>query len=204
MQLPIKQRSVLEIGAGIGDLSSFFLDAGCAVTSTEPRDDYIAVFRERYAVAALWPAHRHSIVHTGIEGLDHSGVPRHDVVFCFGVLNELSHAQRALTILARYCSDFLIIESAVHSGEQLLDDVIFEENGWSLPTRVWLQHRLQESFQHVYSPLIQPNFDRYRCDWSASDNQRRQHRVIFVASHTPIDHALLIEGLPERYASDVP
>ena len=37
--LPIAGREVLEVGAGIGDLTSFFLDRGCSVTAIEPRPE---------------------------------------------------------------------------------------------------------------------------------------------------------------------
>ena len=33
LQIPIRGKSVLEIGAGIGDHSSYYLDRGCTVTS---------------------------------------------------------------------------------------------------------------------------------------------------------------------------
>lgn len=35
LHLPLENRSVLEVGAGIGDLTSFFLDRNCEVVITE-------------------------------------------------------------------------------------------------------------------------------------------------------------------------
>jgi 16S rRNA A1518/A1519 N6-dimethyltransferase RsmA/KsgA/DIM1 with predicted DNA glycosylase/AP lyase activity len=48
LMLPIDTKSVLEVGAGVGDLTSFFLDRGCSVTSIEPRPENIEYFRARY------------------------------------------------------------------------------------------------------------------------------------------------------------
>lgn len=40
--------TVLEVGAGIGDHTSFFLDRGCQVVSTEAREDNLDILRTRY------------------------------------------------------------------------------------------------------------------------------------------------------------
>ena len=54
--LPIAGRDVLEVGAGIGDLTSFFLDRGCQVTAIEPRAENRAYFATQYDDLAAWPA----------------------------------------------------------------------------------------------------------------------------------------------------
>jgi 16S rRNA A1518/A1519 N6-dimethyltransferase RsmA/KsgA/DIM1 with predicted DNA glycosylase/AP lyase activity len=56
--LPIAGRDVLEVGAGIGDLTSFFLDHGCSVTAIEPRPANRACFASQYGEAASWPEGR--------------------------------------------------------------------------------------------------------------------------------------------------
>ncbi len=45
--LPIAGASVLEVAAGIGDHTSFFLDRGCSVLSTEARQESLAIGRIR-------------------------------------------------------------------------------------------------------------------------------------------------------------
>jgi len=45
---PLAGRTVLEVGAGIGDHSHFYLDRGCVVTITEARSENLDVLRERY------------------------------------------------------------------------------------------------------------------------------------------------------------
>jgi len=56
--LPIAGRDVLEVGAGIGDLTSFFLDRGCSVTAIEPRPENRACFATQYGDAESWPRER--------------------------------------------------------------------------------------------------------------------------------------------------
>ena len=79
--LPIWSRTVLEVGAGIGDLTSFFLDRDCTVTSIEPREVNVGRFRARYSEDELWPAESLRIVQSDIEGLPAHRVGLHDIVF---------------------------------------------------------------------------------------------------------------------------
>ena len=41
LELPIAGRSVLEVGAGIGDHTAFFTDRGCRVTATDGRPELL-------------------------------------------------------------------------------------------------------------------------------------------------------------------
>ena len=51
--LPIAGGEVLEVGAGIGDLTSFFLDRGCSVTAIQPRPENRACFASQYGDAEV-------------------------------------------------------------------------------------------------------------------------------------------------------
>src|ERR1700689_2103588 len=44
--LDLHGRSVLELGAGIGDHTTFFLDRDCSVVSVEPRPENCHLFRQ--------------------------------------------------------------------------------------------------------------------------------------------------------------
>src|SRR5258706_7389962 len=46
--LELADRSVLELGAGVGDHTTFFLDLGCTVTAVEPRPHYRPVLLESH------------------------------------------------------------------------------------------------------------------------------------------------------------
>ena len=46
--LDLSNKSVLEVGAGIGDHTTFFLDRGCNVLCTEPREENLDVIRRRF------------------------------------------------------------------------------------------------------------------------------------------------------------
>ncbi len=209
--LPVRSRSVLEIGAGIGDLTSFFLDCQCTVTSTEPQAANVERFRERYASNALWPPAQLAIVQSDIEHLAENGVVAHDIVFCYSVLNQLGDPEAALRVLAGLCDDVLILEAATSSGADFREDAITfadidpNDPAGSIsgracrPTRPWIFTRLKALFKHTYMPLIQPQFDRFRRDWSEPAIGRQQHRAIFIASRSPIDNPYLVERIPDLH-----
>lgn len=211
LDLPVRSRSVLEVGAGIGDLTPFFLDRQCTVTSSEPQASNVERFRERYAGDALWPSAQLAIVQSDIEHLAENGVGAHDIVFCYSTINQLGDPDEALRALAALCGDVLILEAATSSGSNYREDTITfydldpNDPAGSIsgracrPTRPWVFNRLGEHFSHVYMPLIQPQFDRFRRDWREPATGRQQHRAIFVASRSPIENAYLVERIPDLH-----
>src|SRR5262249_20902522 len=48
LRIVLESKSVLEVGAGIGDHTCFFVDRGCSVTTTDARADHIAIIRKRF------------------------------------------------------------------------------------------------------------------------------------------------------------
>jgi cyclopropane fatty-acyl-phospholipid synthase-like methyltransferase len=207
--LPLHARSVLEIGAGIGDLTPFFLDRDCTVTSVEPREDNVAYFRARYEEDPLWPPDRLRIVQSDVDHLEENGVGVHDIVFCYGALNEMEKPSDALRAFAERCREMLILEATVNSGIGLNEDVVtyVPRNATDVrasitgsgcfPTRRWVFNRLREHFEHVYLTLTQPSYDRFLLCWRGPLPERPQHRVIFVASRLPLASALLVEDIPD-------
>src|SRR6187431_2183710 len=47
LDLPIDGRTVLEIGAGVGHLTDFFLNRGCSIVVTEARTENVDTLRRR-------------------------------------------------------------------------------------------------------------------------------------------------------------
>src|SRR5262245_4186926 len=44
--IPVHSRTVLEVGAGIGDLTHYFLDRGCTVTATDVREENVRYLKQ--------------------------------------------------------------------------------------------------------------------------------------------------------------
>lgn len=206
--LDIYGKTVLDVGAGIGDLTSFFLDRDCTVTSVEPRAENVEIFRARYTEDPLWPQKRLRIVQAGVLDMHGHDIAPHQIVFCYGVLNEMEDPDGALASLARNCAGLLILESAVSSGVERNEDFIqFSRRnrddptasisgGGCLPTRLWLLNRLKGHFAHVYMTRTQPFFDRYRSDWREPSG-RGHDRVLFIASRHPLENGKLTTEIPD-------
>jgi SAM-dependent methyltransferase len=207
LPLPLTNRSVLEVGAGIGDHTHFFLDRGCSVTSTEVRPENVAGMRARYAHSqAPWPEERLRIVESDVYDLVTNGVGKHDVLYCYGLLYHLEEPLRALRICAELCDELLLLETRVGYGAATgLHDV--DEDATllttsitghaSVPTRRWIFERLRELFPFVYLPITQPVHEQFRLDWRSATEPPGFHRAIFVASRSRLESALLIEDVPE-------
>jgi SAM-dependent methyltransferase len=102
--LPLEGRRVLEVGAGVGWLTGFFLDRGCSVVATEARSENVAELRRRLPTVK---AHETDVE----ESLEHLG--SFDVVFCYGLPYHLESPLRALRNIAAVCQDLLLIETIV-------------------------------------------------------------------------------------------
>jgi len=199
LDLDLFGKSVLEVGAGIGDHTSFFLDRGCDVTATDLREENVAILRSRYPN-----------VRTGIIDLDAPDPELEitgEIVFCYGTLYHLERPADALAFLARSCSSLFLLETAVSPGEDerlhLVTEGVSPATGatgtGNRPTRRWVYARLRELFPHIYVPLTQPAHSDFPIDWSAK-LPYGIGRVIFVASLEPLVNPLLATELPTRQA----
>src|SRR5208337_4629902 len=88
LRLPIEGRTVLEVGAGIGDLTSFFLDRECRVIATDGRPANVAILRRRFPSLEV-----------RLLDVERGQAPddlRAEVVCCYGLLYHLSRPAEAL------------------------------------------------------------------------------------------------------------
>jgi hypothetical protein len=199
LHLPLSNQTVLEVGAGIGDHTSFFLDRGCEVTVTEAQEQNLVLLRARHN-------------NLDVRQLDLDGPPQDpievDIVYCYGTLYHLERPAAAIAWMARSARKMLLIESCVAGGDG--DEVYpFVERAGEpdnalagrgcRPTRRWLRRELLDHFSHVYTPVTQPWHEEFPLDWSRPELEREQLiRAVFVASRQHIDNPLLTEALPVR------
>ena len=199
--LALRERSVLEVGAGVGDLTDFFLDRGCVVRTTDARRNQVAILARRFA--------HHPLATVAALDLDPPpGDPLedHEVVFCYGVLYHLSDPAAALDYLSAGCRDLLLLDTIVGpddiEGPNLVDEdpaaagAAVSGRG-SRPSRSWVHTQLQTRFAHVYVPISQPNHFEYPVDWSRPSPFPR--RAIFVASRRPLSTPQLSADLLARH-----
>jgi SAM-dependent methyltransferase len=189
LDLPIDGRRILEVGAGVGRLTGFFLERGCSVVVTEARSENVAELRRRLPTVDA----READVE---ESLDYLG--SFDVVFCYGLLYHLESPLRALRNMAAVCSDLLLIETMVCDARAPVLRLEDETTSVNQALR-GVAHRPSPSylalalnrigFDHVYAATDPPDHPDYRFSWLDNMDTARDDallRGVFIASRTPL------------------
>lgn len=201
LRIPVEGMSVLEVGAGIGDLSHYFLDRGCTVTITEARSENLAHLAQRYPNG--------NVQFLDLESPSRVDGSPFDVVLCYGTLYHLSNPKEALDFLSESTSKMLFLETCVSFGEQEEVHLIKEPDNPTQaysgmgcrPTRSWLFRELRRLFQHVYVPTTQPCHSEFPLDWTMPEKHTAGfQRAVFIASRTPLDNEALAPSLLSRQA----
>jgi hypothetical protein len=199
LQLPLFNRTVLQVGAGIGDLAQFFVDRGCAVTLTEGRTENLDVLRQLHPDLAAF--------YLDLDNPDSAFRDRFDVVFCYGTLYHLARPAQAIEYMAARCVEMLLLETCVSLGnepqmhqvtEQPEADQALEGVG-SRPTRTWVYEQLGRQFELVYLPTVQPAHPQFPTDWT-SETAAPLTRAVFVASRRRLESPLLTTKVLEQQA----
>lgn len=164
---------MIEVGAGIGDHTSFFLDRRCSVISTEGRCVNLRVLRRRYPDV--------DVRHLDLDEPDPTFLDKADIVHCYGTLYHLSRPAEAIEFLAARTTQMLLLETCVSPGLDEEVNFVTEDqgnvsqavSGWGCrPTRPWVWARLSEQFPNVYATKTQPWHDEFPVDWASIRIQR--------------------------------
>jgi Methyltransferase domain len=197
--LPLSHRTVLEVGAGVGDHTSFFLDRGCEVVTTDGREENLSLLRTRYPDLT-----------TGLLDLDDpdtAAAANVEIVYCYGTIYHLSRPAEAIAFLARHTSDLILVETCVSPNDDESVNLVDEDEQnpsqalhgrGCRPTRSWVKARLAEHFDNVYLTTTQPWHEEFPLDWSFSDPPAMLTRSVFVASRRPIESPVLTTEIPSH------
>ena len=209
--LDLVNKSVLEVGAGIGDHTGFFLDRGCTILSTEARPENLVVFRDRWLHQFGW---YRNIKKLTIGQLDIDHPPAHfphqfEIVYCYGVLYHLENPLPAIDFMSRCCTSMLLLETSVSIGDDEEYIMHGEEDSANVsqsihgkgchPTRPWIFNRLKERFPYVYMPVTQPWHEQFPIDWTSEvETLYFAKRAVFIASRQKLNCPLLVEAVPDK------
>lgn len=197
LRIPVLGKTVLDVGAGIGDHASYYIDRGCKVTITDGRPENIKNLHRRYPkeVICLLDMENPRLV---------EGAP-FDVVHAYGLLYHLGKPKEALVYLAQVCNGVLFLETCVSYGEESAINLVSEHKelfsqSYSgvgcRPTRSWIFDELKKHFPYVYVPKTQPNHEEYPLDWNKKpEDSIVLTRSVFIASRSPLDNQLLSSEL---------
>lgn len=201
--LDIRHKEVLELGAGIGDHTSFFLDRDCKVTITEPRLENLEILKLRFP--------GREILSFDLEVPGGLGDRQFDIVYCYGVLYHLCDPEKALRFMASHCRDLFLLETCVSyldNGEinACSEDAAHVTQAISgrgcRPARSYLFNLLKELFPFVYVPKTQPAHEEFPMDWTQPSSPQGVHkltRAIFIASRKELNNPLLLSQLPDKH-----
>ena len=196
LQLPLAFRSVLEVGAGIGDHTSFFLDRGCRVVTTDGRAGNVKLLRRRYPELPVRLL--------DLDDPDRDFRDTFDVVYCYGTLYHLRRPAEAIAYLAARTEALLLLETAVSFGT---DAHVYLESErrrspsqavsgvGCRPTRAWVRQELARHFEHVYLSRTQPWHEEFPLNWARE--RPGLARAVFVAARQPLDVPSLVEEIPD-------
>jgi hypothetical protein len=198
LHIPVAGMSVLEVGAGIGDHSHYFLDRGCRMTITETRESSLTYIRQRYPSSEV---RRLDMEHPPEQV---AGAP-FDIVYCYGLLYHLSNPAQALAFFRAHTGKMLLLETCVsfaQDGSVNLTEEIQKSPTQAFggmgcrPSRSWVWGELSKLYPHVYLPRTQPNHEEFPTDWNApKEHAASLQRAIFVASLEPIPNEMLVPAL---------
>lgn len=197
MGLDIAGKTVLEVGAGVGLLTTFFEERGCTVLTTEGRSENVEEMRNRYP-------HRRIELLDLDETPDFSYLGQFDIVFCYGTLYHLSRPEQVLKAMAQVCSGMLLLETCVSPGDDLSVNLVEEKaanpnqakSGTGCrPTRPWIMQRLKENCGFAYVSKYQPCHVDFDFRWD-QPLDKKNHRSIFVGSKQEIYNDQLLTELP--------
>lgn len=201
LALPIASRGVLEVGAGIGDHTSFFVDRGCRVTATDGRAELLEVLARRHPSVAT--------VAWDVEGPAPRALAPHEVVYAYGLLYHTRNPATVLASMAKLCSGLLLLETCLSYGSgsecPIVDEYAHDptqalSGRGCRPTRAWVLDTLREHFPHAYMSRTQPWHEEFPLDWTrpAGSEEGRLVRAVFVASREALDESRLSPRVLDR------
>ena len=205
LRLPMENRSVLELGAGIGQHSQFFLDRDCTVVSVEPRPENCGYLRTSQSAERKPTVLRA----TADEAVDLLEGKRFQIVYNYGLLYHLKDPVELLVKSAALCTDLYLLETAV-SDLQRQESLVYVEDDedptnavdghCTLLSRTEILEALRQVLPFAYVPRTQPSHEQFLRDWT--DGQMRplnRHRAIFVGSTAPLCSKMFSEEALDVY-----
>lgn len=199
--LDLQGKRVFEVGAGIGDHTSFYLDRNCSLVVTDIRPENLELIRKRFA--------DNSYVEVISMDINHPNYPGRtfDIIHCYGLLYHLQKPKQALKFLADHCTGILLLETCVSYGNLSEINPVQEPShnhtqGFygtgCRPTRQWIWDVLNSLFQYVYMPRTQPAHEEFPIDWTMEDDTKKLKRAVFVTSTQKINNPLLVNKILNR------
>lgn len=199
--LKLDGKRVLEVGAGIGDHTLFYLYRGCDILPTDGRSENVDFIRKRLGIRAeILDAQLHPEAMLALGSFD--------ILHCYGLLYHISNPEQFLQSAAR-TAKLLLLETCVSYGKEAALNPVSEDSAvlsqamhgqGCRPTRPWLFQTLKKNYEFVYCPKTQPRHPEFPLQWrTPPSNSTALTRAVFIASRTAIQNPLLSTEIPDEY-----
>jgi len=197
--LDLANKSVLELGAGVGDHSLFYLYRNCRLIAVEGRPKLAKKLSERLGIDVR-------VIDLDREPEKIESCGESEYVHCYGLLYHLSNPARFLSAVSRVGA-CLLLETCVSFGNEARLNRCREaiavpsqalHGEGCRPTREWIFSQLKLHYEYVYATRTQPRHPEFPIDWSNSEADGTLKRAVFVASHTPMTNSNLLTALPMK------
>jgi hypothetical protein len=204
--LDLHDKTVLEVGAGVGDHTTFFIDRGCSVTAIEARVECCQFLIESYKYSHYKSPIKLKLLNIDVESLPQHVNERFDIVYCYGLLYHIEDPALVIRLMAERCAGLLLVETRVSMGNHEAVNPVRElvqvtesfHGGGCRPTRPFVFNRIKEALGHCYVPLTQPAHLEFPADWTVPQPDDVMTRAVFVGSRQPLDLPTLIDYLPDK------
>jgi len=188
--LDLANRQVLEVGAGIGLHTQFWVDRGCEVMITDGAEANVQELRRR------WPQLESRAVDLDTRE-DLRDLGRFDIVYCYGLLYHLGRPREALAMMSEI-SDMILLELICNDRDDVSLDLVRDPPGLNQstqgqgcrPSRGWILEQLRGLWGHAYISRTQPDHGEFPQDWT--NHKNRNARAVFVGSRSALDNPELL------------
>jgi len=189
--LSLSGKTVVEVGAGIGNMTQFWIDKQSELTVTDGRPGNVEILKTRYPdqECLQWDVSTPTL-------------RKWEIVFCYGLLYHIKDPSLALANLAHSCDEMLILSTCVNQERQATVAPVTEDSTCPTnsitgdgcrPSRLWVWNQLQDLLEYVYMPRTQPRYAEFPTDWDSIKPHPGLDRAVFIASRLPVESAQLSE-----------
>jgi len=181
--LDLVNKTVLEVGSGVGWHTAFFEKLCCSILSTDARQQNVEEHLHRH------PHRKVEVADLSIPG-SHDRFGKFDIVYFYGTLYHLSNPALCIRELSRSCCSLFLLETCVNHKDNGKINIVDEDSNnpnqsfegiGCRPGRDWVIAELSKYFPYVYSTGYQPNHPEFPLNWPAT-NPNRLARAVFIAS----------------------
>lgn len=225
--LDISSKSVLELGAGIGKLTGFFLRRNSRVLVTEGRPELVKIIRARgYSNyqpnvldiieldveeinASTIETLKSYVNHTHGDDGSKKGLEGFEVIFCYGLLYHLSNPESALKFfgeLAHKSCGLLLLETVVDSNAETFNQVVETNHSnqalklGSRPNPNYILQLIKQNFEYSYVSVTQPNHSDFQRDPNSTQSITGRSRMIFIGSNKKLTSKSLRASVPKKFS----